>query len=167
MIHCIWRMRLGILLEFFRYLMKRKFRSKWRDILSECNCTRTQNQLVRKWTLNHLAKLAKRKEDEFEDVGVTNFGFMEELSDVFRPWIYWEKCKAIKGLSVRSIELWGFLNSIKVQVFFKKYIKKKHLCHYNKDFCYFCKSNISVISLIVGSRNVIRLSRNIGLQKVR
>ena len=81
-------------------------------MLSECNCTRTQNQLVRKWTLNHLAKLAKRKEDEFEGVGVTNFGFMEELSDVFRPWIYWEKCKATKGLSVRSIELWGFLNSI-------------------------------------------------------
>ena len=29
MIHFIWRMRLEILLGFFRYLMKRKFRSKW------------------------------------------------------------------------------------------------------------------------------------------
>ena len=29
MIHCIWRVRLGILLGFFLYLMKGKFRSKW------------------------------------------------------------------------------------------------------------------------------------------
>ena len=29
-------------------------------ILKDCNWTRTQNHLVRKWTLNHLAKLAKR-----------------------------------------------------------------------------------------------------------
>ena len=27
--------------------------------LSDCNCTRTQNHLVRKQTLNHLAKLTK------------------------------------------------------------------------------------------------------------
>ena len=33
MIHCIWRMRLGILVGFFRYLMKRKFKSKWGDML--------------------------------------------------------------------------------------------------------------------------------------
>ena len=33
----------------------------WRQIwsLSECNWTRTQKHLVRKWTLNHLAKLTK------------------------------------------------------------------------------------------------------------
>ena len=33
MIHCIWRMPLGILVGFFRYLMKRKFKSKWGDML--------------------------------------------------------------------------------------------------------------------------------------
>ena len=30
-----------------------------RDILNDCNETRTHNHLVRKWTLNHLDKLAK------------------------------------------------------------------------------------------------------------
>ena len=33
MIHCIWRMHLGILVGFLRYLMKRKFRSKWGHVL--------------------------------------------------------------------------------------------------------------------------------------
>ena len=62
MIHCIWRMRLGILVEFFRYLMKRKFKSKWgRHVVS------------------------KSKEDEFEGVCVTSFRFMEEMLDVSSP----------------------------------------------------------------------------------
>ena len=29
--------------------------------------------------------VSKRKEDEFEEVGVNNFRFMEEMSDVARP----------------------------------------------------------------------------------
>ena len=33
MIHCVWKIHLGVLLGFFRYLMKRKFRSKWGDML--------------------------------------------------------------------------------------------------------------------------------------
>ena len=33
MIQCIWRMPLGILVGFFGYLMKRKFKSKWGDML--------------------------------------------------------------------------------------------------------------------------------------
>ena len=31
--HCISRMHLGILVGFFWYLMKRKFKSKWEDML--------------------------------------------------------------------------------------------------------------------------------------
>ena len=55
------------------------------------------------------------------------------------------------------------LNSIKVRVFFEKNIEKNHLCHHNKNYCYFCKSNISVTNLIVGSRIMIKLSENISL----
>ena len=47
-----------------------------------------------------------------------------------------------------------------MQVLFEKNIEKKHLCHLDKNCCYFCKSNIPVISLIVGSRNVIKLLKN-------
>ena len=45
------------------------------------------------------------------------------------------------------------LNSINVQVLFVKNIKKKHLCRHDKNYYYFCKSNISLINLIVGSKN--------------
>ena len=45
------------------------------------------------------------------------------------------------------------LNSIKVQTFFRKNIKKKHLCHHDKNYCHFCKSNIPVTNLIAASRN--------------
>ena len=41
-------------------------------------------------------------------------------------------------------------------VFFEKNIKKKHLCHH-ENYCYFCKSNIPVINLIVSSGNIIKL----------
>ena len=52
------------------------------------------------------------------------------------------------------------LNSIKVRIFFDKNIEKKHLC------C-LCKSNNLVINLIVGSRNMIKVSKNISLPKFR
>ena len=55
------------------------------------------------------------------------------------------------------------LNGIKVRVFFGRNIEKKHLGHHDKNYCYFCKSNISVINLIVGSRNMIKLSNNMSL----
>ena len=54
------------------------------------------------------------------------------------------------------------LNGIKVRVFFEKNIEKKHLSHHDKNY-YFCQSNISVTNLIVGSRNMIKLSKNISL----
>ena len=56
-----------------------------------------------------------------------------------------------------------WLNSIKVQFFFGKNIVKKHLCHHDKNYCYFCKSDISVINLIAGSRNMIKLSKDMSL----
>ena len=55
------------------------------------------------------------------------------------------------------------LNSIKVEVFFEKNIDKKHLCHHDRNYCYFCKSNIPAINLIVVSRNMIELSKNMSL----
>ena len=51
----------------------------------------------------------KCKDVKFEVISVTNFGFLEESSDV--PWskIYWKKCKTIKGFSVRILELQDFM----------------------------------------------------------
>ena len=36
------------------------------------------------------------------------------------------------------------LNGIKVRVFFGKNIKKKHLGRHDKNYYYFCKSNIPI-----------------------
>ena len=55
------------------------------------------------------------------------------------------------------------LNVIKVRVFFEKNIEKKRLRRHCKSYYYFCKSNIPVTNLIVGSRNMIKISKNISL----
>ena len=55
------------------------------------------------------------------------------------------------------------LNGIKVRVFFGKKHRKKHLCRHGKNYYYFCKSNISVINLIVGFRNMVKVSKNMSL----
>ena len=78
------------------------------------------------------------------------------------------KCHLLRQMSswmtqlILVISLWG-VNGIKMQVFFKRNIEKKHLCHHDKNYYYFCKSNISVTNLIVGSRNMIKLSKNMSL----
>ena len=54
-------------------------------------------------------------------------------------------------------------NNIKVQVFFGKRHWEKHLCRHDKNDYYFWKSNISVINLIVDSRNMIKFSKNMRL----
>ena len=43
-------------------------------------------------------------------------------------------------------------------LFLKKY-QKKHLCHRGRNYCYFCKTNNPVTNLILGSRNMIKLSK--------
>ena len=47
-----------------------------------------------------------------------------------------------------------------VGLFRKKTSKKS--CH-NKNYCYFYKSNIPVINLILGFRNMIKVSKNMSL----
>ena len=42
--------------------------------------------------------------------------------------------------------------------FLEKTLKKKHLCRHAKNYYYFCKSNIPVITLIVDSRNMVKVS---------
>ena len=59
-------------------------------------------------------------------------------------------------MKTQSIEL---LNNFKERVFFER----KHLCRHDKNYYYFCKSNIPVINLIVGSRNMIKVSKNMSL----
>ena len=55
------------------------------------------------------------------------------------------------------------LNGIKVPVLFPKNIEKKQLCRHDKVYYYFWKSNIPVINLLVDSRNMIKVSKNVGL----
>ena len=50
---------------------------------------------------------------------------------------------------------------------FRKKRWKKCLCSRDKNYCYFCKSNIPVINLILDSRNMTKLSKNMSLQKTR
>ena len=64
----------------------------------------------------------------------------------------WVSCKC--KLETRGTKAVKISN---MWVFFDKNIKKKHLCHHEKNYCYFCKLNIPVINLIVGSENIIKL----------
>ena len=52
---------------------------------------------------------------------------------------------------------------IKVRIFFGNNSEKKHLCRHEMNYYFFCKSNIIAINLIVGSGNVIELSKNTSL----
>ena len=49
------------------------------------------------------------------------------------------------------------------RVYFGKNIEKKHLFRHDKNHYYFRKSNIPVINLIVDSRNMIKVSKNMSL----
>ena len=49
------------------------------------------------------------------------------------------------------------LNCIKVRVFFE------HFSYHDKNYYYYWKSNIPVINLIVDSRNMIKVSKNMSL----
>ena len=55
------------------------------------------------------------------------------------------------------------IKGINVQVFFGKSVEKKHLCRHDKNYYYLFKSNIPVINLIEGSRNMIKLLKNVSL----
>ena len=45
----------------------------------------------------------------------------------------------------------------------EKNIEKKHLCHHGQNYCHFWKSNIPVINLSEGSRDMIKVSKNMSL----
>ena len=47
--------------------------------------------------------------------------------------------------------------------FLVKNNEKKLLCRHDRNYYYFCKSNILVVNLIVGSRNMIKLSKHMSL----
>ena len=60
-----------------------------------------------------------------------------------------------------------FSTALRCGIFSEKTLKKKHLCRHDKNYYYFCKSNITVINLIVDSRNMIKVPKNMRLQKIR
>ena len=55
------------------------------------------------------------------------------------------------------------LNDIKVRVFLWINIQKKHLCSRDKNYYYSSKWNIPVINMILGSRDMIKVSKNVSL----
>ena len=55
------------------------------------------------------------------------------------------------------------LKGSNVPGFFGKNIEKKHLCCHDKNYYCFWKSNINVINLVVDSRNMIKVSKNMSL----
>ena len=55
------------------------------------------------------------------------------------------------------------LNDIKVLVFLWINIQKKHLRRRDKNYYYSSKWNIPVINMILGSRNMIKVSKNVSL----
>ena len=61
--------------------------------------------------------------------------------------------------------LFFFVSAIKVQVFFEKHIENKHLCCPDKNYYYSCKLKIPGISLIVGSRNMRKVSKYMSFLK--
>ena len=67
---------------------------------------------------------------------------------------YWNQCNGKRTST--TLRCWSFS---------EKNIEKKHLYHHDKNCCYFCKSNIPVINLIVSSRNMIKLSKKIWVCK--
>ena len=58
-----------------------------------------------------------------------------------------------------------YLNSMAFRCgsFSEKNIEKNHLCRHDKNYYYYWKSNIPVINLIVDSRNMIKVSKNMSL----
>ena len=53
--------------------------------------------------------------------------------------------------------------ALRLRVFFGKNIEKKHLSRHDKNYYYFCISNIRVMNLSVGSRNMIKVSNKTSL----
>ena len=53
-----------------------------------------------------------------------------------------------------------FSTSLRCGSFSEKNIEKKHLRRHYKNYCYFSISNIPVLNLSVGSRNMIKVSNN-------
>ena len=56
-----------------------------------------------------------------------------------------------------------FSTALRCGSFSEKNIEKKHLRCHDKNYCYLCNSSISVIDLIVGSRNMIKIYKNMSL----
>ena len=93
-----------------------------------------------------------------------------ETNALFQMYIWWMACsQRIKDLLLDKFSIYWEqnLSNIKMRFFFGKNIERKHLYRHDKNYYYFCKSDIPVINLIVGSRNMIKLSKNISLKKNR
>ena len=69
----------------------------------------------------------------------------------------------INFCTLLQIENSLYSTALRCGSFSKKNIEKKHLCRHDKHFYYFWKSNIRVINLIVNSRNMIKVSKNMRL----
>ena len=67
------------------------------------------------------------------------------------------KLNSIETLASQALITWNS-RALRCGSFSQKNIEEKHLCRHDKNYYYFCKSNIPVINLIVGSRNMVKVS---------
>ena len=65
------------------------------------------------------------------------------------------------GLSVRFLGL-IYSTTLRCESPSSKH-RKKHLCHSDKNYYYFCKLNIPVINLIIGYINRVKVLKNMNL----
>ena len=70
-----------------------------------------------------------------------------------------EKVFAIN--KIKNAIPWTYSTALRCGSFSEKISKKRHLRHHDQNYFYFCKSNIPLINLIVDSRNMVKLSKNI------
>ena len=84
-------------------------------------------------------------------------------------WLPHRTCSMSHGMSpFKILTLVSYSSTaLRCEYFSKKNIEKKRSYRHDKNYYFFCKSNIPVIDLIVGSRNMIKLSKNMTFEKIR
>ena len=94
-------------------LLARNRREIWS--LSDCNWTRSHNHLVRKWTLNHLAKLARFS----QTVSLQSFNFNSLSFWILREKSLWRTAVPVDPSSISVFLYKSWINIMKIKLNYK------------------------------------------------
>ena len=94
-------------------LLARNRREIWG--LSDCNWARTHNHLVRKWTLNHLAKLARFS----QTVSLQSFDFNSLSFWILREKSLWRTAVPVNPSSISVFLYKSWINIMKIKLNYK------------------------------------------------